>query len=128
MVVHMYIYVNRKNFHSINIQAICDANLKFIDIVAKWPGSTHDVFKWRQSEINFQIEYGQKPIVNGWFISDSGYPLKMNLLTPIILSPSTPGEIRYNRSFLKARKNIKCAFGRSVASSRQSRRHTLLFS
>ena len=28
------IYVNRKNFYSINTQAICDANLKFIDIVS----------------------------------------------------------------------------------------------
>ena len=30
-------------------------------------------------------------------------------LTPI-LSPATPGERRYNRTFLKARKNIECAF------------------
>ena len=59
------IYVNRKNLHSIDIQAICDANLKFIDIVAKWPGSTHDAFMWRQSEIILQIESGQRPIVNG---------------------------------------------------------------
>ena len=104
------IYVNRKNFHSINIQAICDANLKLIDIAAKCPCSTHNTFMWRRSEINLQIESGQKPIVSGWFIGDSGYPLKKNLLTPI-LSPSTPGERRYNRSFLKARKNIKCGFG-----------------
>ena len=96
--------------HSINIQAICDSNLKFIDIVAKWPGSTHDAFIWRQSEINHQIESGQIPIVNGWFIGDSGYPLKPNLLTPI-LSPATPGQRRYNRAFLNARKNIECAFG-----------------
>ena len=102
------IFVNRKNFHSINIQAICDSKLKFIDIVAKWPGST--AFIWRQSEINQRISNGEIPIVNGWFLGDSGYPLRPNLLTPI-LSPTTPGQRWYNRAFLNTRKNIECAFG-----------------
>ena len=104
------VFMNRKNFHSINIQAICDSDLKFIDIVAKWPGSTHDAFIWRQSGVNHKIANGEIPIVNGWFLGDSGYPLRANLLTPI-LSPETPGQRRYNRAFVKARKNIECAFG-----------------
>ena len=104
------IFVNRKNEHSINIQAICDDNLKFIDVVAKWPGSTHDAFIWRQSGIDHKISNGDLPIVNGWFLGDSGYPLRPNLLTPI-LSPNTPGERRYNRAFVRTRKTIECAFG-----------------
>ena len=104
------ILVNRKNFHSINIQAICDSKLKFIDIVAKWPRSTHDAFIWRQSEINLRISNREIPIVNGWFLGDSGYLLRPNLLTPI-LSPTTPSQRRYNRAFLNTRKNIECAFG-----------------
>ena len=39
-----YAYVNRKRYHSINIQAVCNANLIFRDVVAKWPGSHHDSF------------------------------------------------------------------------------------
>ena len=39
-----YVYVNRKQFHSINMQAICDADLVFRDVVARWPGSHHDSF------------------------------------------------------------------------------------
>ena len=104
------IYVNRKNEHSINIQAICDSNLKFIDVVARWPGSTHDAFIWRQSGLNQKITSGEVAIVNGWFLADSGYPLTHNILTPL-LSPNTPGERRYNSAFLKTRKNIECAFG-----------------
>lgn len=29
-----------KNMVFINTQGVCDANMKFIDIVARWPGST----------------------------------------------------------------------------------------
>ena len=65
---------------------------------------------WRQSGINHKISIGDLPIVNGWFLGDSGYPLCPHLLTPI-LSPNTPGERRYNPAFLKTRKTIECAFG-----------------
>ena len=103
------VFVNGKNFHSINIQAICDSDLKFIDIVAKWLGGTHDAFIWRQSGVDHKISNGEIPIVNCWFLGDSGYPLRANLLTPI-LSPETPGQRRYNRAFVIARKNIESAF------------------
>ena len=76
------LYVNRKGYHSINVQAICDADFRFIDIVVKWPGSTHDAFIWRQSGINQFINSGVIPTVNGWFLGNSGYPLRQNLMTP----------------------------------------------
>ena len=52
------IYLNRKYEHSINIQTICHSDLKFMDVVAKWPGSTHDAFIWRQSGINKELPVG----------------------------------------------------------------------
>ena len=94
----------------INIQAICDDESRFIDAVVKWPGSTHDAFVWRQSEIKQKISSNEIQTVDGWFLGDSGYPLNSNLMTPI-LSPVTSSERRYNRAFLKTRKTIECTFG-----------------
>ncbi|XP_018353533.1 PREDICTED: putative nuclease HARBI1 [Trachymyrmex septentrionalis] len=40
---HNESYVNRKGFHSIQLQVICDADLKFIDCYAGQVGSVHDM-------------------------------------------------------------------------------------
>jgi len=59
-------YVNRKGVHTINVQAVCDANMRIIDLVAKWPGSTHDSFVWRNSGLHQLFEYGHVP--DGWLL------------------------------------------------------------
>ena len=102
--------MNRKLFHSINIQPICDHECRFIDAVVMWHGSTHDDFIWRQSPLKEKISDGTIPIVQGWLLGDSGYGLGTNLMTPIP-SPTTPGQRRYNRAFVKVRKTIECSFG-----------------
>ena len=48
-------YVNQKKFHSRNVQAICDSNLVFMDVVAKWPGSNHDSFILLTSAFRFFV-------------------------------------------------------------------------
>ena len=69
-----YLYVNRKKFHSISVQAICDANLCFLDVVAKWPGSSHDSFSLQVSRVYDRFEASD--FGEGWLLGDSGYPLK----------------------------------------------------
>ena len=68
-----YVCVNRKRYHSINIQAVCNANLIFRDVVAKWPGSHHDSFILEASTKHDRFESGE--FGNYWLLGDNGYPL-----------------------------------------------------
>ncbi len=65
-------YVNIKGFHSLNVQAICDPNGKFLNVVAKCPGSSHDSFILRSSAVFETFEMGD---TDGIILGDSAYPL-----------------------------------------------------
>lgn len=78
-----HVFVNRKGYHSLNCQLVstkkytnfhitlktvydlqvCDAELKILNVVARWPGSTHDAFIWRSS-IVAQIMRGNFENIN----------------------------------------------------------------
>lgn len=49
-------YVNRKGFHSINAQIVCNANMLITNVNARFPGSTHDAFIYGGSIINTHLE------------------------------------------------------------------------
>lgn len=44
-------YRCRKGYFSINLQGICDADLKFMNIIARWPGSVHDSRNFENSHV-----------------------------------------------------------------------------
>ena len=47
--------------HSLNVQVICDANMKLLNIVLRWPGASHDSFVWRNSSVGRRLggeQYG----------------------------------------------------------------------
>jgi hypothetical protein len=68
-------FINRKNVHSINVQAIVDHRDRFMNIVAAHPGATHDSFILRHSNVWTAFEnderYGDENFSH--FIGDSGY-------------------------------------------------------
>ena len=71
----------------------------FLDVVCKWPGSCHEFFILRQSNIHDQFESGP---YDSNLLGDSGYPLKSWLMTPIS-TPSNSAEERYNIAHKKTR-------------------------
>ncbi|KAJ0172201.1 hypothetical protein K1T71_000461 [Dendrolimus kikuchii] len=42
---------NRKGTFSINVQVVCNASLVFQNVVARWPGSTHDATIFNHSDL-----------------------------------------------------------------------------
>lgn len=59
-------YVNRKHFHSVNCQVVVNADQKFLDVNAKWPGGNNDAFIWRESSVKRRLSRGE--LGEGWFI------------------------------------------------------------
>ena len=78
--VDEHLYICRKGFQELNVQAIAHANVTFSNIVAQWPGSTHDSYIWLNSNIRRKFENG---IIQGYLLGDSGYGLQTYCLTPI---------------------------------------------
>ena len=100
-------FVNRKQFYSINVQAVCDSNAFITNIVARWPGSTHDSSIFENSNIADKLRDG---VLDGILLGDSGYACRAYLLTPI-LKPKNAGEVRYNTAHRRTRCIIERCFG-----------------
>lgn len=88
-------YVNRKRYHSINVQVVFDAQYKIIDLEARWPGSVHDSRILNESGLKTLFETGVVP-ANCHLLGDSGYGSKSWLLTPY-LRPQPGYQLNYNR-------------------------------
>ncbi|XP_067128935.1 putative nuclease HARBI1 [Centruroides vittatus] len=84
-----HIYVNRKGYHSLNVQLICDANMYIMNVNARFPGSVHDAFIWKNSNVRkaFQRWHNCNRNAHTWLLGDSGYPLEPWLLTPLCTTP-----------------------------------------
>ena len=87
---------------------ICDAECRVLDIVARWPGSTHDSRILQNSCIFSQFEQGKYQ--QKFLLGDGGYPSKSYLLTPL-QNPASDAETRYNVAHARARNVIEKFFG-----------------
>ncbi|WAR03050.1 HARB1-like protein, partial [Mya arenaria] len=72
------IYVCRKGYHAINVQAVVTPDMRFTDVVDQWPGSTHDNTIFENCGLKACVEANNV----GWLLGDAGYALKLYMLTP----------------------------------------------
>ncbi|XP_050065266.1 putative nuclease HARBI1 [Aphis gossypii] len=112
------VFRNRKNFFSINVQTICDANLKIQDIVARWPGSSHDSTIFNNSEIRRKLEIGK--MRDCVLVAESGYAQRNYVMT-LVGSPNTvidsasgiyeESVAKYNESLIRTRNTVERSYG-----------------
>ncbi|XP_062549921.1 putative nuclease HARBI1 [Armigeres subalbatus] len=105
---HAENYRNRKSWFSLNVQTVSSANLKVLNIVARWPGASHDQHIFNNSTLKMQLERGDY----GHFIlvGDSGYRNTKYLATPFLRCES-PTEALYNESQIRTRNVVERSYG-----------------
>lgn len=78
-------YCNRKSYHSIILQAICDADYRFTDVFAGYAGSVHDARVFNNSHVGKKINTVPLelfPNTNTHILGDSAYKCTNYVLTP----------------------------------------------
>ncbi|CAN7943558.1 unnamed protein product, partial [Ixodes hexagonus] len=104
-------YFNRKKFHSILLQGICNEKKKFVDVFIGFPGSAHDARVLRES---FIFEDGPSKCQDGYLLGDLAYPLLPWLMTPYKAPRSGQLEswqVDYNVAHSSQRVTIETTFG-----------------
>jgi DDE superfamily endonuclease len=106
-------YLNRKCFHSVTLQAICDPQLKYTDCFVGYPSSVHDIRIFRNSDI-------YKPVINRssshfpdnhFIIGDKAYPSLMTCVVPFRETGRlTQQQKSFNFHHAKARQVIERSF------------------
>lgn len=90
------------------MQAVCNSKLQFQDMVARWPGSTHDATIFDASYLRAKFVHGE--MQDGILLGDNGYPCTKFLLTPLLQTHNRAEEL-YNESQIRTRNVIERAFG-----------------
>ena len=119
-------YYNRKEFHSILMQAVVDSHYCFTDVLIGWPRSVHDARVFSNSKLYRQGQNGslfpcQHMVISNvnvpiLIVADPAYPLLPWVMKPFSdnghLSPS---QVTFNYRLSKARIVVENAFGRLKA-------------
>ncbi|KAM9836070.1 putative nuclease HARBI1 [Aulostomus maculatus] len=84
-------YVNKKGFHSVGCQLVCDARGLLLSAETHWPGGLKDADVLERSSLYKQLQEMEE----GWLLGDHRYPLRKWLMTPVDC-PESSAEFGYN--------------------------------
>ena len=104
---------HRKDKYGMNLQAICDHDLKFTWADMRYPAATSDYMAWVTSKLHRALENNamSKMIIDGFVIvGDCAYVKKMFMATPLRGVQGGP-EDAYNFYLSQLRITIERAFG-----------------
>lgn len=116
-------YYNYKKFFSVVLQAVADANRKFIAVEVGGRGKQSDGGTFHYSVLNKLLENGNlkippPAIIPGTthslpyvFVGDEAYPLRKHLMRPFPRKILNDERKCFNRRLSRARNSVECAFG-----------------
>lgn len=105
-------YYNRKGYHSMILQGICNSKLEFIDIFCGWPGSAHDARVWQNSPIYNKLKEDNILPEKYHLLGDSAYPLDNFIMVPFKDNGHlTERQKMFNRRLCSSRVVIEQTFG-----------------
>lgn len=105
-------YCNRKSYHSVLLQGVCDNRKLFLDVYAGEPGSIHDMRLFRKSDLYSRITNGSVVFSeDSHLIGDLAYKLSPYLLVGFKNNGAlTPAQINFNNKLSQCRVVIENAF------------------
>ncbi|CAN7095074.1 protein ALP1-like [Brassica rapa] len=111
-----------KNF-SMVLQAVVDPEMRFLDVIAGWPGSLSDDVVLKNSGFFKLVEKGkrlhggkiqlsERTELREYIVGDSGFPLLPWLLTPYQGKPMSLPQTEFNKRHSETRKPAQMALSR----------------
>ncbi|XP_066590621.1 putative nuclease HARBI1 [Prorops nasuta] len=104
-------YINRKGFHSLQLQAICDQDLKLFHVYCGEVGSVHDMRVFRLSNITDMLNDDNFPD-NSHILGDAAYEIHKHVMVPFRDNGHlTEEQINFNTILSSSRMIIERCFG-----------------
>lgn len=105
---HAECYRNRKSWFSFNVQTVAGSDLKIQNIVARWPGATHDSTIFNASHLKMRFEHGD--FGRYLLVGDSGYAASNYMAIPFLEVDSVAKNL-YNESQIHTRNVVERSYG-----------------
>jgi len=102
-------FLNRKKYHSLNVQVVVDSWGMVTNLIAMWPGSVHDSRIFKNTPLYAELLAGTR---TGYLIADSGYGIAPFCITPYD-TPTTTSEKNFNVVHKHTRSLVERSIGQA---------------